>query len=167
MGRRMIEYRNGDLFSAPSTSILLHACNAQGVWGSGVAKEFKKRFPLAFQDYEQFCLKNNRSRDIVGQSFISSSDQQLVACLITSHKYGIEVDSPAEILHATELAFLRFIESIRTKNTTLVGQLEVHLPKINSGLFRVPWLETEKCIEYCLSNVTNDIKMIVWDNQRQ
>lgn len=50
-----IKYIKGSLFDAPEGYILTHACNAQGVWGSGIAKEFKKRKPLAFKNYNLFC----------------------------------------------------------------------------------------------------------------
>lgn len=156
----MIEYRNGDLFSAPTNAVLAHACNAQGVWGSGVAKEFKKRFPLAFKEYEQFCIENLRSRELCGQSFLCTSDKQKVGCLITSHRYGADVDSPAEIMGATTIALSQLLSQLKP------GE-ELHIPKINSGLFHVPWLDTEKCIEYCLSIRTDDVKIVVWDNTRQ
>ena len=54
----MIQYKKMSLFDAPENSIITHACNAQGVWGSGIAKEFKKRYSNAFEVYYEHCNTN-------------------------------------------------------------------------------------------------------------
>ena len=51
-----LEYVKGSVFDAPKGVILAHACNAQGSWGSGVALEFKKRFPDAYAYYHKTCV---------------------------------------------------------------------------------------------------------------
>ncbi|KAK2751073.1 ADP-ribose 1''-phosphate phosphatase [Myotisia sp. PD_48] len=53
---RVIETK-GDLFRAPPGAALIHACNCQGNWGKGIAKEFKERYPRAFQIYRSHCQK--------------------------------------------------------------------------------------------------------------
>jgi len=55
----------GDIFSAPSNSILIHACNCQGSWGAGIAEAFKKYYPEAFTKYAAHC-KKWRSEDLIG-----------------------------------------------------------------------------------------------------
>lgn len=57
-----------------------------------------------------------------------------VGCLFTSKDYGTKVDPPQEIIENTKWA----IKDLLTKTT-----MKIAMPKINSGLFKVPWEETE------------------------
>ncbi|KAJ5901529.1 hypothetical protein N7495_002057 [Penicillium taxi] len=54
----------GNLFDAPEGSALIHACNSRGIWGSGIAKEFKERYPTAYGIYRNHCLGHIRNRTI-------------------------------------------------------------------------------------------------------
>lgn len=45
-----IEYRVGNILNSPCKHIL-HGCNAQGVMGSGIAKQIRDKYPKAFADY--------------------------------------------------------------------------------------------------------------------
>ncbi|KAJ5259232.1 hypothetical protein N7478_012213 [Penicillium angulare] len=115
----------GDLFDAPSGSVLMHACSAQGVWGKGIALEFKRTYPAAFQIYKTYCmeqLSNPGTHDIpnkvgnrpprlyarypVGTTLIippQDEDQNRgrpahwIACMFTSYDYGRRIDSPQTI----------------------------------------------------------------------
>jgi len=58
--------KNQNLFdnTSPSrTTIIIHACNTQGVWGAGVALEMKRRFPQAYGAYRAFCLEEKAKRE--------------------------------------------------------------------------------------------------------
>ena len=56
-----IIYKRGDPFAqSGEDKILVHACNCKGVWGSGIAVEFAKRFPFAHADYVRLCSTNNK-----------------------------------------------------------------------------------------------------------
>jgi len=125
----MIEYRKGSLFDAPEDFVLAHACNCRGVWGSGVAVEFKKRFPLAYQDYREECAKG------MGPGWASLFGR--VACLYTSYDYGSRVSTPYLILHDTGSAVADLLRQT---------DAPIAMPKINSGKFGVPWEDTEKVL---------------------
>ncbi|KAL2116400.1 hypothetical protein VTJ04DRAFT_8568 [Mycothermus thermophilus] len=47
--------RAGDFFSAPRGAVLIHACNALGVWGGGIAAAFADRYPEAYRAYRAHC----------------------------------------------------------------------------------------------------------------
>lgn len=130
----MITYIKGNLFDAPSDRLLVHACNTQGVWGSGIAKQFKTNFPSEFILYNKYC--DSFFPDI----FIFSGEALIlnkVVCLFTSEDYGPNVDPSHLILHNTELA----MKDLLSKTT-----MKLAMPKINSGLFNVPWEDTEKIL---------------------
>lgn len=145
-----IEYRTGSLFDAPPGALLVHACNSQGVWGSGIALEFKKRFPEAYKYYKTVC-DESRHDNLVGHIVLPGDS---VACLITSWGYGQNVSPPHMILQATETAFRQLLRSVTPTE-------EIHMPMINSGLFRVPWEQTECILNKVLAQgFTN--KCVVW-----
>lgn len=132
-----IFYTAGDLFHAPKGAVLVHACNCQGVWGSGIAAQFAERFPDAYVKYAEFCKKDNPHP---GSIKLIQDDGYTIACLLTSQHYGSFIDSPKLILEATG----RCVNKLRIfiDKTRFVAS-----PKINSGLFNVPWEDTEKVIK--------------------
>lgn len=150
-----LTYSKGSLFEAPPTARLVHACNAQGVWGSGIAKEFKERFPFSFKRYEEQCRKalfTNQSHALVGTSIYTqdwampweeqAGSGRTVICLMTSHKYGKEKDSVEEIKVNTTLALHHLLSEVYS-----LRRAEFASNKFNAGLFGVPWEATEEILK--------------------
>lgn len=129
---------SGDLFKAPRGSILTHACNAQGSWGSGIAKIFADRFPEARKIYSDYCRKHGRK--VLGSCLIIDAGDYRIACLFTSEKYGKFKDPPGLILEQTRQAVQDLVEQ-----TT--DQDQIAMCKINAGLFAVPWVDTQRVLE--------------------
>lgn len=154
----MIEYRKGNMFvEAPQGAILTHACNGVGKWGSGIAAQFAALYPNAYKLYSYSCEKNLAEGNKAGYGFLISAEVE-VGCLVTSHRYGPWKDSPSKILKQTESALRDFLNSKYMKDG-----MEIHSPKINSGLFAVPWEDTAKIIEQELKACGKDIKWVVWE----
>jgi len=132
-----IKYVKGNLFDlAPKGAYLAHACNCQGVWGSGIAVEFRKRFPKAYKQYVNICKEWSPEHNI-GDYLILSDE---VVVLFTSKDYGQNKCHKDEILYNTESSLSNIVENETSKIT-------LHIPKINSGLFGVPWEETEAILK--------------------
>lgn len=161
MTTETLEYRKGNLFDAPAGAALMHSCNCQGSWSSGVALTFKQKFPAAFKAYEKHCLDvrprwfNERS-PLVGSQYSVWSSGSLIVCLFTSDKYGSLVDPPEMVLDATRKALNEFLNSENAKLVT-----EIHLPKINSDRFRVPWEQTEAILKELAAS--SGKKWIIWE----
>lgn len=51
----MLRYVNSDLFTSPA-KVLVNTVNVVGVMGKGVALEFKKRYPVMYEEYRDLCL---------------------------------------------------------------------------------------------------------------
>lgn len=154
-----IKYKKGDLFTAPPGVILLHACNCRGVWGSGVALRFSQSFPEAYREYKRDC-------ETIGNTLLGSvqgyeDKGYLVTCMFTSKDYGPRVDRPAEILSATK----KCLEDFLPFTKVVPRNIEVHSPKINSGLFNVPWERTEALINEFLADKPR-VHWTVWDNNK-
>jgi ADP-ribose 1''-phosphate phosphatase len=132
---RMINYKSGDLFKGSSEeSYKIHSVNCCGIWGSGIAKTFKERYPKAFEEYKKDCA----NMDLLGFGMIYDSN---VVALYTSRGYGATLDPKEYILDNTYEAFRNLLMRLKE-----LPEVVLNMPKINSGLFRVPWEETEKVL---------------------
>jgi ADP-ribose 1''-phosphate phosphatase len=93
----------GDLFAhAPTRSVLVHACNTQGSWGSGIAALFKKKYPAAYQVYHDTCVE--KGDNLLGTCLLIPTGERDIACLFTSKGYGRNVDGKSMILRSTRTA---------------------------------------------------------------
>lgn len=138
-------YKKGDVLSDKQADVFCHACNCQHVWGAGVAKQFKEKFPWAFEceeflhragllhlgeaEYYQPCEESEPNE--------SGPD---VVCLYTSSGYGKNKDSVDDIVLNTSKA-LAYCATWFDRGIIIAS------PKINSGLFGVPWERTAELIE--------------------
>lgn len=145
----MIEYRKMNLFDAPESSLLISAYSCKGVMGAGIAKEFKLRYEKFWKVYKNICLLPVSEN--IGTSFIMyhSLNKISLGGLFTSKGYGKFKDSKDEILKNTKSAIIDLIEnSIPATDYTSCG--EIYSNKFNSGLFGVPWEETENVLKEVL-----------------
>lgn len=129
-----IHYITGDLFKIKRTNntYLLHACNCKGVWGSGIAATFKMKYPKDFTEYHEHCVNDGTEP---GSTLITSSR---IICLMTSRGYNTTLSSKEVILENTK--------SCLDELKKLPKASVIYSNKFNSGLFRVPWEQTEKLV---------------------
>lgn len=164
--RAIVKHEKISLFDVPKDSIIVHACNAKGIWGSGIAKEFKHRYPHSFFEYESFCLNKYQDQILTGKSRLSQwhkDEPHWVGWLITSESYGDQKDDKTEILANTALAVYNLCNDIcRLHNREEWKEIPVYSNKFNSGLFGVPWEETELVLHTVLKHFSR-IKWIVCD----
>lgn len=159
----MITYVKQSLFDAPKDSIIVHACNSQGMWGSGIAKEFALRYPHSYDQYKMDCAEKNRERGTgcgTGRlSFFHVDEPHWVGWIITSHNYGPYKDSPEQIKVNTTLALRELCQTLHRAHPKDEHETyDVYSNKFNSGLFSVPWEESE----LILKTVLRDFKRINW-----
>src|SRR5579863_9430435 len=127
-----IVYKKGSLFNSPQGSILVHAVNAQGIWGSGIAKEFADRFPESYEIYKTICKIGGFE---TGQAFVLSRENEYrVGCLVTSNNYGQLRDPKDIILKNTQKALLDILGATGKLNCWIGTDEEIHSCKFNSGL---------------------------------
>ncbi|PVH14389.1 uncharacterized protein CXQ87_002522 [Candidozyma duobushaemuli] len=132
----MLNYIKGDLFNHSSIkkAILAHACNPHGSWGGGIAAQFRKRYPDAYTKYAEHCKQNGPS--LLGTAYVIPVEDKYVACLFTSN-----FENSTEFGGSCwKIGELGDVEEDKT------GRPVVNMPKINSGIFNVPWEETEKAL---------------------
>ncbi|KAF2753063.1 hypothetical protein EJ05DRAFT_480773 [Pseudovirgaria hyperparasitica] len=153
--RLSITTTHGDIFSvAPSRTVFIHACNCAGVWGTGIAAEFRLRYPKANTRYASYCKKNPSDAKPGTALLIPPSPaseqknepQHYVGCLFTSRHYGRRKDVPARILANTGPALLDLLRQIRDARNVGEDVGELRICKINAGKFAVPWEDTLKAL---------------------
>lgn len=159
----MITHEKISLFEVPKESIIVHACNSQGVWGSGIAKPFKEKYPHSFADYNAFCLRAVQERGTAtGRASLSSfhkDEPHWVGWIVTSHDYGPKKDSVEQIKINTTLALDELCKKIYNAHPREeYPVINVYSNKFNSGLFAVPWADSE----LILQTVLRDYKRINW-----
>lgn len=155
-----VVYRTGSIFeSPPAETLLIHSCNCKGIWGKGIAAEFKQRYPKAFQMHSDFC-KPHKPRELLGKSMLlppvesqvpkGEERHHYIGCLFVKESYGspkndVERES---IKDATKLAMQQLLEGLveQRKAGSMYVQ-EIRMPKINSGIFQVEWEETAAILE--------------------
>jgi len=149
--------KNMSIFDAPPRSVIIHASNATTGWGAGIAKEFKRLYPRADQSYRDIIKQYN----VLGKFLIfpchdDGPNMHQIATLVTSKDKGSKVDSPEVILKNTEDA----LKDMMTFSVFKHGFIKiVYSNKFNSGLFNVPWEDTEKILKEFADK--NNIEWIV------
>lgn len=117
----MIEYRKGNLFlDCTPPAVLVHGCNAQGVMGSGFAKQFKEVFPEAYEHYlSQFNLK-------LGQVFFNNYGDLTVCSGITQQFYGRDKN----VVYVDYSA----VHTVLEKVAVISENRPIYMPFIGGGL---------------------------------
>lgn len=157
----MIEYKKINLFDSPVNSYILHAVNCQGVWGSGIAAQFAKLYPEAYKGYKSDCGGYERTGDY--GVYFRNDEPHHVLWIYTSFGFGRNRDSVETILDNTRSAIKTLIMEF-PYGFAYTDECVIYSNKFNSGLFGVPWHETEAILLECLTNHNpNNVKWIVCD----
>ncbi|QPG72806.1 hypothetical protein FOA43_000108 [Brettanomyces nanus] len=171
----LICYAKGDLFELTKKAsrgpvLLAHACNCKGVWGGGIAFAFKQRFYSAYKLYHNYCLQFKLNpKKLLGTSLLlpvspkdrgfirGIGEQIIIVCLFTS-VMGEETEN--EIASNTENAMIdlkkqlsdpKFVGNEQVRDILnhaddSADKLLINMPKINAGIFSVPWSLTEQAL---------------------
>lgn len=87
----MLKVIKGNLFElVPEKCIIAHGCNAQGVMGSGFAKQIKVRYPTAYNYYIQAfkTTKRLKGKDWLGRLIAVNENGHYIINAITQEFYG-------------------------------------------------------------------------------
>lgn len=150
----MLKYTKGDLFlHVAAQAVLAHACNPFGLWGGGIAAQFQTRYPSAYEQYARVCREHARDpASLLGTCLVVRADHVYIACLFTSDFHSLR----DEILNYTRQSVLHLARQVAQLPGLEPPHLPVvNMPKINSGIFNVPWEDTERILGDCPSLLFN------------
>ncbi len=115
--------------------IIVHGCNAQGVMGSGLAKQIKDKWPHVFRAYVKFISETRlKGRSPLGLVVpVEVQPGLFIANAITQEHYGRDPKKRYVSYEAIKKSF----DTI----TTLAAMdcLHVHYPLIGAGLSNGEW----------------------------
>jgi O-acetyl-ADP-ribose deacetylase (regulator of RNase III) len=83
--KKQVQYRHGDLLSHKGRFVM-HGCNAQGVMGSGVAKEIRATYPLAYTKYREKYEEENKL--VMGSVVAVDCGRHVIFNAITQEFFG-------------------------------------------------------------------------------
>ena len=139
----------GDLFTS-AAPIYAQGVNIHGVMGSGIAVEFKKRYPDMFQSYNKACRTNELQAGGI-HVYQSAPSGKWVFNLASQDKPGrhAKLEWLAESLFkASDKAFE-------------LGVPHIALPRIGAGIGGLNWDECYSVIQW-VANQHKDITYEVW-----
>lgn len=140
-----ITYIKGDVLKIGDIPrILLHSCNCNGTWGGGIAYQLALKYPDAEEEYMSKCERHVCG--LLGKCLMLNTERDpnlVIGCLFTA-AFGGPDQTDSMILKYTEKALEHFKKQIE-KDESLQNR-KIIMPKINSGIFGVPWEETEKLL---------------------
>ena len=83
-----IEFVSGDLFdNAHNAKAFAQGCNCQGSMGAGIAKTFRERYPVMFDEYRRRCKAEPRQFNLANCWLWEADDQPWVFNLATQERY--------------------------------------------------------------------------------
>lgn len=121
-----IVYLKGDIFSSPA-EVIVNTVNTVGVMGKGLAAEFKKRYPLMFKYYKNFCDNKQFS---VGQLWIFDKAEDYRILLFPTKKHW-RGKSKIEYIDA---GLKKFVDIYEQKKISSIA-----FPPLGCGLGGLNW----------------------------
>lgn len=137
----MINRLQGNILDVKE-GFIVHGCNAQGVMGSGMAKQIKEKWPKVFDEYVDALWA---LRDPIGTYTKRKVDDKLfVVNMITQDQYGR--DGKRYVNYAAiAVGFRALFDEINHKQSWT--GMPVHFPLIGAGLGGGDWNIIEQIIQ--------------------
>lgn len=165
----MRQVKFGNIFDVSLTEdknvsqFIVHGCNAQGVMGSGIAKEVKQRYPEAFKAYYDFVINwnshNSRTlgiHSILGQIIpVQISPNLFIFNAITQDNFGRDNTTRYVSYKAVKTAFDEIAHHAHGLGA------EVHYPLIGAGLGGGDWAIISDIIDSSFEQYPG-IKRTLW-----
>lgn len=132
------------------TGIICHGVNCMGVMGSGVAKQIRNTYPLAYNEYVKFCRKRE-PHDLLGcYQLVKVTDTLHISNMFTQLLYG---NDGIRYVHYDEVAnsFEALCKTLQFDGYTGT----IYFPKIGAGLGGGNWNIIEKILDETIPQCYN------------
>jgi O-acetyl-ADP-ribose deacetylase (regulator of RNase III) len=154
-----IIYREGNLLKGPEP-FACHGCNAQGVMGSGIAKEVRAVYPAAYIAYrEQYEAKGLQVGDVIwveADAMMDGYPRKTIINAVTQEFYGREEGRVYVDYEGVRTAIRTINDQIR--RARLPATTQVGFPLIGAGLANGSW----KTISGIIMTEAKDFQPIVY-----
>ena len=140
----MLIFRYGNLFEADCS--LGHCVSRDLRMTKGIAAQFRGRFGRISE------LLNQKAQ--IGEIAVLRHGQRFLYYLVTKNKY----------YHKPSLYAVRASLLAMRKHMLTHGVQTAALPRVASGLDRVPWAEVKRVLEEIFGSSSLTIYIYIWDN---
>lgn len=140
----MIKYIQGDLLEAPQ-KVIVHQCNCQGVMGSGVAFQIRRKYPSVYNVYMK-----GLSHSKLGDFIPAKVDGKIFINLL-----GQDHFLPRGVCHTDYAAVRKALESLKDYCDD-----DLAMPKIGCGLGGGDWKIMSALIEEIFTD--RDVYVYEW-----
>ena len=143
-----IEYRvNQDIFKSKAEAIV-NTVNCVGVMGKGLAKEFKKRYPIMYKDYRKKCENNQL---YIGKLHIFKTLDHLIINFPT--KIHWKNNSRLEWIEA---GLKYFVKNYRKWKITSIA-----FPQLGTSHGKLSWNDVKPLMENYLDNLGISVEIYI------
>lgn len=145
-------YKNADLLNE-KTGLLIHGCNCQGGFGSGIAGQIRKRIPVIYENYSKL---NFGKHLLGGVQFIVLNELLHFANTFTQEFFGGDGKKYASV-HAIE-SVLNICAKYCIDNNLILKS-----PKIGCGLGGLDWEAEVKPIYEKILNENDSLIIEIYE----
>ena len=138
-----LQFVTGDLFEAPQGFYLAHCISGDFSLGAGIAKTFDDVYNMRYKLHRDYPITNAKGYGYVGRALLVDNVFNLVTKARHYHKPTYDC-----IQDTLEDMKIQLINKDITK---------LAMPKIASGLDRVPWCDVQDMIEEVFEDMDIDI----------
>ncbi len=129
----------GNLLEAPA-QVITNTVNCVGAMGSGIALEFKKRFPEMFEDYQQRCTMKEVA---IGRPYLWTDGETQILNFPTK----IHWKTPSQLSYVED--GLKYL----AENYDQMGISSIAMPALGCGLGGLKWDDVLPLVEKYLGPI--------------
>lgn len=143
-----IIHREGDIWTSEAHA-LSHSCNTHGVMGSGIAVQFRQKYPSMYQEYRKQCLDFKFSP---GDVFLWQEGGKLIFNLFGQNRPGKDA----------RLEWIRQSVDTALRTCDVLNIPVLAMPRIGSGVGGLDQDSVEKVLTEVASKHKCDIELWTW-----
>lgn len=127
MSKLTIIKQQGNLLDLDA-NIICHQVNCLGIMGGGIALQIKKRWPLVFEQYKEYCNSHiDNPAAMMGKSFMSPANGKWIANIFS--QYGIGTDTQKTDYAAIREGIKGLFTWLWKSRNALPKELKIGIPK--------------------------------------
>lgn len=150
----MSNHNIGDMLAEVKQGYIVHQVNAQGVMGSGIARQIRDKWPQVWEDYVAVVKPNQPDKGFsyMGKVIYTEVEPGLfVASIVGQQFYGRDPNKVYTSYEALEMGFFSVGYSAMNRNA------EVHYPLIGCGLANGDWTKVSQIISERLGTIVHTL----------
>lgn len=143
-----MDIRNDDIFTTRCAAIV-NAVNCEGVMGKGLAAEFKRRYPSAFNEYQDACDKGLLRPGRCLVSYLEGDGP----------RFAVQFPTKLFWRHPSKLAYIEAGLEDMVRLVSLHSISSIAIPALGCGLGGLSWHAVQPVIEQAFAPLRGAIKV--------